>query len=60
MYQEPSIALSLILRHSHYAGYIVLLLAMFLFGKISNKMATLKTKNPSNFLTLHLNICPSE
>jgi hypothetical protein len=31
MNQEPSIALSLILWHCHYAGHIVLLLTMFLF-----------------------------
>lgn len=40
MDQEPPVSLSLVLRHRHYAGYVVFLLTVFFLREISDEMAS--------------------
>lgn len=40
MDEKSAEALPLVLRHRHDAGHVVLLLAMFLLGEVSDEMAT--------------------
>lgn len=41
MDEKPPVALPLVLRHRHDAGHVVLLLAVFLFGEVSDQVAPL-------------------
>lgn len=41
MDEEPPVALSLILRHCHYAGDVILLLAVFLLREVADQVTAL-------------------